>query len=379
MKYFYIKKFITKVICFINRFFPIRHDIIFIRRDRIGDFILWLGCAQRIIEQNKGRKITLICNQYTTEIAEQLGIFDTVITITDSFRDIRKTIGIHGKEMISPVYSRTDKDELISIAVMARKKIAVDGDRVNQQERCLYKTKIYTDIIKTPEEVMPEIERNSFFCNAITDNSKEIWVADLSKLISERSISDEYYVINLGASVFWKRWPVERFVELAAIIVQQRKIKCVLVGSSNEYEISKQFIDMFSGNILNLVGKTSLIEVINILAFASFVITNDTSTVHICAACQTKCFCVASAVHYGRFTSYPQIGSNNEPNYYLGKHRSCFGCCLEGNNMSEVCKEKLRKKEPVLCIEEISTEKIGYDIVEYMSVDCQNRKKKTSN
>lgn len=371
MRYFHLKKIIAKCICNINHALPMRHDIIFVRRDRIGDFILWLGCAQKIIQQNEGHRFTLICGQFTAEIAEKLGIFEDIIIITDSFRDIRKAIGIHGKKMIAPVYSRTDKDELVSIAVSAKEKIAIDGDSVNKQEERFCQTKIYTQIIKTPEAAIPEIERNSLFCNAITGDRNGIWFADLSKLIDERMIQDDYYVINLGASAFWRRWPVEKFVELANILDHRRKIKCVLIGSLNEYELSKQFMNMFSGEVLNLVGKTSLKEAIDILAYASFVVTNDTSTVHICAACQTKCFCIVSAVHYGRFTSYPQTGRKNEPDYYLGEHRPCFGCCLGGNNMSAECKAKLRKKEPVLCIEEISTERIKQDILAFLNIDCK--------
>ena len=55
-----------------------RHDIIIIRRDRIGDFILWMGCAQQLRNFYRDRHITLICSSFNLSIVNTTKIFDEV-------------------------------------------------------------------------------------------------------------------------------------------------------------------------------------------------------------------------------------------------------------------------------------------------------------
>ena len=83
-----------------------------------------------------------------------------------------------------------------------------------------------------------------------------------------------------------KQWPVEYFKDLAAQLCQQGKQVWVF-GSAKE----KQLGDTITGsnnNIINLCGKTDLVDVVDLIALTSHVVTNDSGLMHVACATGRK-------------------------------------------------------------------------------------------
>jgi heptosyltransferase-2 len=81
-----------------------------------------------------------------------------------------------------------------------------------------------------------------------------------------------------------KRWPVEHFAELAAIIRKNDSdAKIVMLGSPKDKEICDKIADARPW-LLNLAGVTTLGEAIAILARADVVISNDSGLMNIASA-----------------------------------------------------------------------------------------------
>lgn len=78
-----------------------------------------------------------------------------------------------------------------------------------------------------------------------------------------------------------KRWALERFAEVANAVPQ---VEWVLVGAPGEKEMGERLSSMITGRHQNLVGKTSLTELIQRLRQCSLLVTNDTGTMHLAAA-----------------------------------------------------------------------------------------------
>ena len=81
-----------------------------------------------------------------------------------------------------------------------------------------------------------------------------------------------------------KRWPARHFVELAA----QLELKVVLLGSGKETglcdEIAAPVNALLPGQCLNLAGKTSLPQALNLIAASSYLVSNDSGLMHVAAA-----------------------------------------------------------------------------------------------
>jgi heptosyltransferase-2 len=87
-----------------------------------------------------------------------------------------------------------------------------------------------------------------------------------------------------------KRWPPERMKELVQKIRAEKR-SVVLLGAVSD----KPACDFIAGNdsgIVNLSGKTNLLEMIAILSSASLLVSNDSGPAHIRAAFKKKQICI---------------------------------------------------------------------------------------
>ncbi len=83
-----------------------------------------------------------------------------------------------------------------------------------------------------------------------------------------------------------KRWPAPYFAQLAQKLAGQGNTVW-LVGSSNDEAIGEQIERLAPAACINLCGRTTLDEAIDVLASARVVITNDTGLMHVAAAVRT--------------------------------------------------------------------------------------------
>ena len=81
-------------------------------------------------------------------------------------------------------------------------------------------------------------------------------------------------------------------------------------------------------NAIDLVGKTSLVELVELLRNALLVLSNETSAVHIGAAVGAPVICILGGGHFGRFLPY--VVEKPEPSrptpIVVVQPMSCFGC-----------------------------------------------------
>ena len=94
------------------------------------------------------------------------------------------------------------------------------------------------------------------------------------------NLPKEYAVIVPGARWKTKRWPPEKFGELASRL----PVQSVIVGSKADKDIADLIVSLSEGKTISLAGKTSLKELIAVMRKAKFVISNDSGPMHIAAA-----------------------------------------------------------------------------------------------
>ena len=139
-------------------------------------------------------------------------------------------------------------------------------------------------------------------------------------------IKQPYFIIFPGASFPGKLWPVERFGEVLLKLNGLNSGIAVLCGSRQERALCARIIDSSGTEALNLAGKTTLPELVEVIRRAKFLVGSDTSAVHIAAAVGTPSVCILGGGHYGRFLPYV-VDSDEQIAPVPVVHRmDCFGC-----------------------------------------------------
>ncbi len=134
------------------------------------------------------------------------------------------------------------------------------------------------------------------FLEAVGINEKQLnWDLPLpdNDLDYAKSINhgEKYVVINPCSSARknnWRNWPEERYAKVADYL-NSKNLKTVLTGgpSATELEFGKNISSQCKSDLTNLIGETSLGELLALLKGAEFVIAPDTGPAHMATVVDT--------------------------------------------------------------------------------------------
>ena len=84
-----------------------------------------------------------------------------------------------------------------------------------------------------------------------------------------------------------KRWPIEYFAKVA-LEAMERKWKVILLGSSNDQELGRSLDRLTKNKVINLIGKTTLEDVIDVMSLCNTFLSNDSGLMHVAASLGIK-------------------------------------------------------------------------------------------
>ena len=114
-------------------------------------------------------------------------------------------------------------------------------------------------------------------CLACTED-EQLWAASVLE-------SDNVIAINPGAAYgSAKRWLPERFAEVADTLASRYGAKIVLTGGPSEKEIGCDIAAAMSAPSINMVGKTSVRQMMALLAHSRLLVSNDSGPMHVASA-----------------------------------------------------------------------------------------------
>jgi len=91
--------------------------------------------------------------------------------------------------------------------------------------------------------------------------------------------------INPGGKRGANRWPAERFAEVVEYLQNKYNAKIIIVGGPNDVELAEVIKKKLKpANVLDCCGKMEVLETLESLKYCSFLLSNDTGTIHMAAA-----------------------------------------------------------------------------------------------
>jgi len=187
----------------------------------------------------------------------------------------------------------------------------VEYDREKSEIEC------YFDVLKAVE---PQVESSP---------DLELWVSGeerakaeelIVKKIPEEQRRGRLIGIQPGASIEGKRWPVERFAELAARVLAEFPEDCiVLIGGPDEVQTSELMLSSCSAEakarIWSFVGATNLRISLGLLSHLYTLIGNDTAIMHAAVAlgkASVSMFGPTNAVKWGHYGKNDRVIASSD-------------------------------------------------------------------
>ncbi|HNW40193.1 MAG TPA: glycosyltransferase family 9 protein [Candidatus Omnitrophota bacterium] len=243
-------------------------NILAIRNDRFGEFLLNIPALRALKDKYPLAKITLAVSAQVYELAAAATCVDQVVVWDQIKRGLRKY--------------RFDLGVVLNPTKEAHRSIFLAGIPVrvgyNRKWGFLLTHKLKdTKHLGDRHEVDCNLELVGLLGAKVSDKSLSVRVDDnLYKYFINQSI----VIIHPFTSDPVKQWPIERFNQLANRIRAELDLKVVMVGlSSNPMELSD--------NIINMINKTTLTELAALLKRGILVISGDSGPMHLASAVGT--------------------------------------------------------------------------------------------
>ena len=133
-----------------------------------------------------------------------------------------------------------------------------------------------------------------------------------------------YVVLNPGSNEFGRRWPFASYLDVAEKLLA-RGLRVVIIGGVDENAGDAAARFGSDPRVIDLMGKTSLPELLDVLKHAAGVISNDTGPAHLSIALGTPTVVVVGGGHFGSFVPYPAEASPANARFVF-EEMACYHC-----------------------------------------------------
>lgn len=359
---------VSQLFRFLGKFRKPAKRILIIKTDAIGDYILFRNFIEVVSrsEKFKDHEVDLFGNTLWQDLALKFdGPFVNRFFFTNPealYYAPLKTFKLgwqlytrNYEAVLQPTYSRTLINDGIAGLAAAKQVLGFESDTERIYPKYKIKTdKFYTEKLPLPQSVFFEFDRSRFFFETVLKQVVDLYGPYLP--VNEKKNSG--VVIFPGAGVVKRSWEREKFVELIRLIKANSSEQIILAGGPAEAAIGDYLMESFpAANLSNQINQTSLTELVELIANAKIIVSNETSAIHIAAATQTKAICILGGGHFGRFAPYPAYIENAPVCVY--HPMECFNC-------NWICIFETPATAPYPCIGNVSLAAVWTEVQKHL-------------
>lgn len=351
-------------------------DVIMLRLDMIGDCTMFTSTAAAIRNFYKDRKMTMLCLSTTRFVFESLGVFDRIITMDFKADDvdfekldslIEQLRENEYDILLQPQTSKFPAADIIAAAIKCNMRIAIETKPGNSKLEWIESVNfLYDKFIPYPCGDVSEFDYYKAFAVGLGIKDFKIACPTL-KYKRQNFIEGKYFVLYPGGTFGQKFWPAEYYAKISEYVYKKTGFLVVLLGVAHEQwvadNVKKNLNAVTAMSTIDLTGRTSIGDVIDIIGNAEFVISNDTSGAHIACAVKTPCVVIVGGWHYNRFFPYhiEDIKPDDKIPIVANTDMYCYHCDWNWDiiaKRNEGCLDRMKRGIPSECIENITYEQV---------------------
>ncbi|SFV68428.1 ADP-heptose--lipooligosaccharide heptosyltransferase II [hydrothermal vent metagenome] len=276
-----------------------------LRLSAIGDVLMALPAITAIQKKYPQAKITWVVNSLEAELLKNIsGLEIIVFDKKNGFKELfvlRKKLKNYVFDVLLHMQP-TLRANLVSLVIKAKIKLGFNQSKEGQ--------------FLFVNQKLPKVKNNNIhFVDGFMQFAKELdcddvvsfpnLLTDKDEVFAKQYINNKTLVINTCASgsFVYRNWHKDNFVKLLNKIPQN--IPIVLVGGKTQFEQeTNQYICENTSNVLNLTGKTDLIQLVAIIKQAKVLLSVDSAPVHIADMVKTPVISLFGATNPKQTGSY---------------------------------------------------------------------------
>ena len=274
-------------------------NILVVRNDRFGEFLLNIPALRALKETFYSNKIIAVINPHLKELAECVPFIDETIEWAGrkhSFSDRLKLIKLLRKKDIDMAIMLNPSKEFNIITYLSKIPIRVGYDRKGA----------FLLTHKMPDKkylgLRHEIEYNLELVGLVGARTKnkqlhinlDKYGTQSRKQITVIEGKGYFIVVHPWTSDPVKQWGLENFVKLTRKLVKEAGEKVVIVGGKEHLNESFVYFRELETDIINLTGLTSLVQLAAVLKKAKLLISGDSGPVHLASCMETPTLAIFS-------------------------------------------------------------------------------------
>lgn len=332
--------------------------ILVIRTDRIGDVVLSTPVLKALRDNYPQSHIAIMVSPQAQELVEGNPYINEVIVYDKDKKDrgiagfLRFVIALKKKRFDLAILLHTKKrTNLITYFANIPRRIGyhdkkfgfllTDKIEDTRGQGLQHEVEYCLDIVR---ELGLKVGKSLPYVPLSKDALK--WV---ERILEEHEIkkSDKIIGIHPGASCISKRWLKERFIFLADKLIDDYRVKVLIVASgADDIAIANDVAKNIRYPVVNLAGKTTLAQLAALLKRCAVFISNDSGPVHIASSVATPVISIFGRNQAG--LSPVRWGPLGERDTYLHKEVGCSVClahkctigfdCLKAITVDDVLK-----------------------------------------
>ena len=333
---------------------PAKKKILIVKIGAIGDAVMALSMIHEIDKKYSDSEITWLCGGIISPLIKSVRQISEVITLDENkllsgskieqfvvvftvwiklfLRKFDLVINAHSDKRYNFLVFTTIKNEYKSFSGKNRKNQLVKG-RYHAVE---YARLIHgMDNWKMPEPVFPKIIPTQ------VNHIDEL----LGELKNKKIILTPGGAQNIINDGIQRKWPTENYSLLTKVLLEKiDRCSIIIVGSKSDEYVVDSFKNL---PVINLIGKTSLTDLIYLYNKCNLLITHDTGLMHI-----AKLSDIRSIALFGPVNPIERVGKNEKIEIiWPGKDLPCSPC-YDGKSFADC--------ENNICMKNISV-KIVFD------------------
>ncbi len=300
------------------------NNILIIAPAWVGDMVMAQSLF-KMLKQQGASKVSVLAPKWTLEVAKRMPEVDEFILGDFAHRQLafgqRKKLGksLLNKFDTAIILPKSFKSALVPFFAKIPNRIGFIGE---------LRYGILTDARKLNKETLKRtVDRfiflgcsNSSLKNLIANPRLETNMKNQQYLKSKFNLSEKILTLCPGAEYGpSKQWSLNRFAEIANFALDNG-FQIIALGSEKD----SSFIDVIQNNskqIINLAGKTTITDAIDLLSMSDKVLTNDSGLMHIAAAVGVEVFAI-----YGSTTAEMTPPLSDKAVIIKNNNISCSPC-----------------------------------------------------